>query len=513
MGGKSCFPFFPFTEKSSKQEKRFSCSIFGEKKGAVFMYELMIELNTKSVKPLYEQIYEYIKKEIQTGELPFYNKLPSTRILAKNLQVSRSTVDLAYEQLVSEGYISSIPCKGYFVCQIEGLYQMVQEKEPIQYEVTKEKEIIEYDFSPNGIDFMSFPYNAWRKMSKNVLLDDNRELFQLGSPLGEVQLRETISRYLHQARGVNCLTDQIMIGAGNDYLLMVLSQLLGEENVIAMESPTYKQAYQTFCNLKYKVNGVVSDKNGISVEELEKTDSNIAYVMPSHQYPLGIVMPIKRRMELLNWASKQENRYIIEDDYDSEFRYKGKPIPSLQGYDRNDKVIYMGTFSKSIAPAIRVSYMVLPKKLMQSYYSRGLYACTISRIDQTILNHFMNEGHFERHLNKMRAIYKNKHDVLLNELKDLEIIKSVSGENAGVHILLHFPKTLEETYLIEKAKEQKVKVYGLSTYDILGKGSKKESKKVGWHWEDTTIILGYASLAEKDIVEAVKRLKEAWKKE
>lgn len=492
-GKQSCFPFLILDTY---------LKIEGEN-----VYELMIELNQKSVKPLYEQIYEYIKKEIQTGKLPFNDRIPSTRLLAKNLQISRSTVDLAYEQLVSEGYIQSIPCKGYFVCQLEGIYQITQNKELPDYDIEKTIESVEYDFSPNGIDLMNFPFNTWRKVTKNALLEDNRELFLLGSPVGELDLRKTIGSYLHQARGVNCQPNQIILGAGNDYLLMILSQIIGQGHVIAMENPTYKQAYRTFCNLNYKVNCIDLDKNGMSVAQLNESDSNIAYVMPSHQFPLGVVMPIKRRMELLNWASISENRYIIEDDYDSEFRYKGKPIPSLQGYDRNDKVIYIGTFSKSIAPAIRVSYMVLPESLMKSYMEHGFYASTVSRIDQTILNNFMNEGYFERHLNKMRAIYKNKHDILLNELKGLEMIESISGENAGVHILVHFPKEFSEAVLIAKAKEQKVKVYGLSNYFIT-----KDIKKTKKNNETTTIILGYASLSDEEIKEAVQRLKIAWEK-
>lgn len=468
------------------------------------MYELMIELDTKSNKPLYEQIYEYIKNEIQNGKLPFNDRLPSTRLLARNLLISRSTVDLAYEQLVSEGYIQAIACKGYYVCQIDGLYQITKAKEEFDYEYDNRKDNIEFDFSPSGIDLANFPYNTWRKITKNALLEENRDLFQLGSPLGELDLRKTIASYLHQARGVNCQPSQIVLGAGNDYLLMILSQILGSNYTIAMENPTYKQAYRTFCNLNYKVKCIELDKNGMSVEALITSHSDIAYVMPSHQFPLGVVMPMKRRMELLNWASMKENRYIIEDDYDSEFRYKGKPIPSLQGYDRSDKVIYMGTFSKSIAPAIRVSYMVLPKSLMKSYNQHGVYASTVSRIDQMIINYFMNEGYFERHLNKMRAIYKNKHDILLNELKGLKPIEKISGENAGVHILIQVSEKYSEEMLIKKAKEQGVKVYGLSDYFIQTNENQRKEK------EHATLILGYASLSEKEIKEAISRLKKAW---
>lgn len=471
------------------------------------MYELMIELNLKNKKPLYEQIYEHMKKEIQNNRLPLDEKLPSTRLLAKNLQISRSTVDLAYEQLVSEGYIHAIPCKGYYVCQIEGLYQISQDEIYLEEEKSDENDVIEYDFSPSGIDFRHFPYNTWRKITKNALLEDNLELFQLGSPLGEYELRKTIVSYLHHARGVNCQPNQIILGAGNDYLLMLLSQIIGNHHVIAMENPTYKQAYQTFCNLKYKVKCIELDKEGMNVKALNESEANIAYVMPSHQFPLGVVMPIKRRMELLNWASLGEDRYIIEDDYDSEFRYKGKPIPSLQGYDRNDKVIYIGTFSKSIAPAIRVSYLVVPKKLMKIYLKHTPYNSTVSRIDQAILNYFIKEGYYERHLNKMRAIYKNKHDLLLNELKGIKMIKEISGENAGIHILVHFNEHMKEDRLLECARKQGVLVYGLSDYYIM-----KESERMQAYSKDTTIILGYASIMEEDIKEAVKRLKVAWNK-
>ena len=180
------------------------------------------------------------------------------------------------------------------------------------------------------------------------------------------------------------------------------------------------------------------DRSGMNVKKLEASGAEIAYVMPSHQYPLGTVMPIKRRLELLKWADGSKERYIIEDDYDSEFRYKGKPIPALQGYDNHGKVIYIGTFSKSIAPAIRVSYLVLPEKLLRCYKERGtVFSSTVSRVDQRIVAGFLKEGYYERHLNKMRAVYKNRHDVLLEGLKEIPGIE-ISGENAGVHLLVCF---------------------------------------------------------------------------
>lgn len=465
------------------------------------MNELTITLDVKSTIPLYEQIYEYIKTDIRNGKISCGEKLPSTRALAKYLEISRSTVELAYEQLLAEGYVEAEACRGFFVTQIEELYQWETAKEIITQKKIKEETVYRYDFSPRGVDLQSFPYSVWRKLSKEILSNDKSDLFQLGDSQGEYELRETICRYLYQARGVNCEPEQIVIGAGNEYLLMLLSTVLGKNRKIAFENPTYRQAYRLFENLSYDTCVVEMDRKGMCVDKLRKSGAEIAYVMPSHQYPLGIVMPIKRRMELLRWASEEEKRYIIEDDYDSEFRYKGKPIPALQGFDREDKVIYIGTFSRSIAPSIRISYLVLPKKLLKVYNEKSRFlSSTVSRVDQLIIQQFIERGYYERHLNKMRALYKSRHDIMLNELKPLLKYCSISGENAGVHLLLTFMEGKEEKVLTQKAKEQGIKVYGLSAYDI-----KKKEK------EQAVILLGYANMSEEKIIQAVHALFNAWK--
>lgn len=465
------------------------------------MNELTITLDVKSTIPLYEQIYEYIKTDIRNGKIPCGEKLPSTRALAKYLEISRSTVELAYEQLLAEGYVEAEACRGFFVTQIEELYQWETAKETVAQKIIKEENVYKYDFSPRGVDLQSFPYSVWRKLSKEILSNDKSDLFQLGDSQGEYELRETICRYLYQARGVNCEPEQIVIGAGNEYLLMLLSTVLGKNRKIAFENPTYRQAYRLFENLSYDTCVVEMDRKGMCVDKLRKSGAEIAYVMPSHQYPLGIVMPIKRRMELLRWAAEEEERYIIEDDYDSEFRYKGKPIPALQGFDREDKVIYIGTFSRSIAPSIRISYLVLPKNLLKVYNEKSRFlSSTVSRVDQLIIQQFIERGYYERHLNKMRALYKNRHDIMVNELKPLLKYCSISGENAGVHLLLTFIEGKEEKILTQKAKEQGIKVYGLSTYDI-----KKKEK------EQAVILLGYANMSEEKIIQAIHALTNAWK--
>jgi GntR family transcriptional regulator/MocR family aminotransferase len=289
----------------------------------------------------------------------------------------------------------------------------------------------------------------------------------------------------------------VIVGAGSDYLFMLLSMILGKDVTIAFEDPAYRQAYNMAKEIGYHTVSVSLDKQGIYMDELEKSGADIAYVTPSHQYPTGIVMPVKRRQELIKWAYQSKDRYIIEDDYDSEFRYKGKPIPALQGYGGEEKVIYLGTFSKAIAPAIRLGYMILPQSLLNTYYEKcGFVSSTVSKVDQMIVQKFMEEGHFERHLNRMRAVYKARHDVLIEGLKPFEKICKISGENAGVHVLLTFEKDRTEEELINLAAKQDIRIYGMSEYYI------KERKT-----ENPTILLGYADLKEEEIKEALEVLK------
>ncbi len=431
------------------------------------MKEFSISLETTAKTPLYQQIYTALRDAILSGALPKGEKLPSTRFEADFLSCSRSTVELAYEQLLSEGYIEAQPCRGYFVCDISELYHSAKTLlSPQKEEETKEeKSVCQVDFSPNGIDLSSFPYVAMGRILRNLFLYRGEDLLKGSQARGEAALRSAICAYLFQARNVCCAPNQIVIGAGNEYLLLLLGQILGRDHVIAMESPTYLQAYRTFAAMGYEVAQIPLDAEGMQVDKLANTAADIAYVMPSHQFPMGTVMPLKRRLALLSWAAEAPNRYIIEDDYDSEFRYRGKPIPALQGLDAAGQVIYMGTFSRSIAPSLRISYLVLPPALLAAYEKRcGFFACTVPTMMQQAVCTFMEEGYFERNLNRMRGIYKAKHDALLSELKKRPWVKGVRGEHAGLHFLVEVKTEKSEEVLIADCRKAGVGVYGLSEY-------------------------------------------------
>ncbi|MCI8895946.1 MAG: PLP-dependent aminotransferase family protein [Lachnospiraceae bacterium] len=481
------------------------------------MKELTIPIRTKDRIPIYEQIYEYIKCDIRDGKISDGEKLPSTRFLAKLLQVSRSTVELAYDQLLSEGYVRALRGSGFYVCRLaelepvrgKGIQRPVREafggqgpegqleKRCQLAEDRTDKPSIRYDFSPNDIEWPEFSMNAWRKAARRMLQEPMEELFQAGESQGEANLRQAICDYLHQSRGVSCHRSQIVIGAGNEYLLLLLHQLLGDVKGIAMESPTYRQACQIFSNMGWKVAAIPMDDSGMELPELQRSGMQVAYVMPSHQFPLGTVMPMGRRSQLLSWAGEQPGRYLIEDDYDSEFRYRGKPIPSLQGSDPYGRVIYLGTFSKSIAPAIRVSYMVLPLELMAPYRERcGFYSSTVSRLQQQMLYHFMKDGYFERHLNKMRSIYRARHDRLTALLRQRPWVLRLRGEGAGLHVLAETDPVLPEQELVARAGALGVRVYGLREYMI------SEGQPQPWG-EHPVLLFGYGALDEEQITEGI----------
>ena len=471
------------------------------------MDNLLIVLDPDNKKHLYEQIYDHIKKEIREGKLCYGERLPSARLLAQQLQISRSTVDLAYGQLVSEGYLEAKPCQGYFVSHVEELYHIIRENDDMQKKEQKEiqkqqtEDSFLCDFSPNTIDMSYFPFSTWKRIHRQVLLDEQENVLHKGDPKGDERLRWTIVHYLHASRGVDCSPEQIIIGAGNDYLLLLLQKLFGDVRTVAMENETYLRAYRIFCSNAYRICVTDMDEKGMCAASLEQTNADLAYVMPAHQFPTGAVMPVGRRLELLGWAKEKENRYLIEDDYDSEFRFTGKPVPTLFSIDAGGKVIYMNTFSKTLTPTIRISYMVLPPELVQPFQeSLGFLSCTVSNFEQYTLARFISQGYFEKHLNRMRTYYRKKRDLLIRTLKNSALAgkSDIIEQSAGLHFLLRLHTILDDACLKDRFQEQGLYLTGLSEYY-------HEPRPDAAH----TYLINYSSLESKKIPEAIERLCQA----
>lgn len=464
------------------------------------MLEMTPNLNNEE--PLYLQLYNYIKAEIQNGKIRAQSKLPSQRSLAKHLQISRNTVDAAYQQLLAEGYVISKERDGLYVVDLEkGYFQGGPHHfEPqLATQQKQERPAIKYDFNYGDINLKDFPFKIWRKLSMQSLDEEQAQLLLYGDPQGELELRNYMASYLYESRGVQCSAEQIVIGAGLQFLLGIVCNLIGRNELFAMEDPGYYRVRYLFKDNGIKVKPIPLDEHGIHIDPLRNNNIKAVYVTPSHQFPLGTVMPISRRLALLEWA-KEEDAYIIEDDYDGEFRYAGKPIPALQGLDSSDRVIYMGTFSKSLIPAIKLSYMILPRKLMGLFHQNNYYVQTGSRLHQHTLQLFIESGHWERHLNKTRNSYKRRYETLLMSIQQtFGENGKIYGASSGLHILLEPNNKMTEEELIDTAKMAGVKVYPTSIFyanPLVVQPAK--------------VLLGFANLAEDEIDTGIKLLNNAW---
>lgn len=473
----------------------------------------MIILNSDSDKPLYQQIYEQLKKQIISGELSAGAKLTSTRTLSTILNVSRNTVENAYLQLCSEGYIESKPGSGYIVLEL--LPELLSPDNNKPYDVSKHLKSDEansikkintrdfsYDFEYGKLSSSDFPLKTWRKISNKALATlTSEDMTSYSESKGEINFRIEIMNYLNKSRGVSCNTDQIIVCTGFAYCLSLICQLLRQDfDEIAIEDPGYFGTRDIFANNGYKVSPITLDKDGINIAELDKSAARIVYVTPSHQFPTGSVMPIQKRLKLLDWAIKNDG-IIIEDDYDSELRYSSRPIPSIQNIGHKEKVIYIGTFSKSLSPSLRVNYMVLPEAYLDRYDNLfRIYQSSVPIIQQRVLYQFMNLGYYESHLRKISLANKRKHDLLISEIhKTLGNKVIIHGRNAGLHILIEVNNGLTEQELIEKAARFGAIVYPVSVFWI---NSEKYSNNM--------VLLGFGGMTSEQIINGIKVLNEAW---
>ena len=444
--------------------------------------------------PLYDQLYRHIAGAIQSGALSPGAKLPSKRRMCALAGVSMSTVETAYSLLAAEGYVLAKPRSGYVCADL--LPPAPGLAVPPAGAAGPAPSRWAYDCSTSAVDVSAFPFSSWARITKEAVYE-NPGLLQRGHPQGDGPLRAALASLLAQYRGVRCGPEQIVVGAGADYLLSLLLQLLPEQRAVALEDPGYPAAYAAATLHGRRAVPIPVDGEGMCPGALADSGALMAYVTPSHQFPLGVTMPVGRRSRLLHWAACAPDRWIIEDDYDSEFRWSSRPIPAMQGMDRAGRVVYLGTFSRSIAPAIRAAYLILPRPLLERYkgtFSHG--ACTVSRFEQESLRRFLVQGLYGRHLRRTGNLYRKKCALFTGALSAIPGA-SISGAEGGLHFLLTLPRFSEEE-LVARAAEKSVRIHPLSRYCHAVPP------------RPSTVVLGFAGLSEEELRRTAELLKEAW---
>ena len=448
---------------------------------------LTYELKKSPGVPLYEALYRCIRSDILSGVLKSGEKLPSKRALAQNLEVSKITVEGAYGQLLAEGYIRAQEKVGYFVEDVPQAPHVVVEKT-----VPAEQR----ELPASGPE--RFPFSVWSRLQREVMLDYGEKLLLPMPNQGILELRRAIAEHLAGFRGMRVDPENILVGAGTDFLYNLLIQLLGREKTYAVEDPGYGKIRKIYAAGGVACISAPMDASGVRPECLEKAD--VLHISPSHHFPTGLVTPVQRRQELLSWAEAGE-RYIIEDDYDSEFRFDAHPMPTMQSLDRSGRVIYRNTFSKTLAPSIRISYVVLPPELMQQYRERlGFYTCTVSSFEQYTLARFLSRGHFEKHINRMRKFYKQRRNRVMDLLNSCAFAQrlEIREEDAGLHFLLKVDTDLSDPELMALCARAGIQVRALSSYY---RGSVPEEDL---HY----LVVNYAGLRENTLEQALNYLSE-----
>ena len=488
---------------------------------------LTLNLEPNKPQPIYMQIYQYIKNEILLHHLTPGTKLPSKRSLATQLGISTITVEGAYGQLVSEGYIYARLKSGYFVSPVENYrqsmdffdQQQINNNNPPKentapdwegsippQDTPKNSELKDsptapashrVDLSSNSLLAENFPFSTWSRLLRHTISEKQQLLLTQSPTAGVAPLRQAIANHLRHFRGMDISPEQIVIGAGTEYLYELLIKLIGRDKIYCVEDPGYQKLRRI-----YRDNGACCialpiDQQGMSVTALNTISCDVIHISPSHHFPTGIITPISRRYELLGWVAAG-SRYIIEDDYDTEFRLVGRPIPSLFSIDMSNKVIYMNTFSKSLASTIRISYMVLPKPLMEEFNSKLNYlSCTVSTFEQYTLAEFINQGYFERHINRMRNNYKKLRQQLLKALTshpDHERIK-ILQQSSGLYFLLQIDTNLSDRDLQARLGQKGLMLQPLQHY--------YQNRQAA---PEHTCVVNYSSIADTDIHQIVDTL-------
>lgn len=419
-------------------------------------------------KPMYMQIRDYIVEEIKSGRLSKDTRLPSVRKFSKHLEVSRTSIENAYNQLLAEGYIISRPQKGYYVESLNFVYTPVEiVEEGTEQEVDQEP--IRYDFTNGSTSTDTFDFRLWKKHINYVINYQEGQLFESTSIKGEHALREAISHHFYRSRGVVSHPKNIVIGSGVSPLLSMLMTLFTVRGIhhIAVEDPGFNKAYGVFRGGGFDVTPIEMTLEGMNIEELIRSGARACYVSPSHHFPTGTIMPIKDRQQILKWARENEG-YIIEDDYNFQLRYEGQPIPSMQSMDSSGRVIYLGSFSTVLAPAIRISFMVLPDTLTSLFEEHdSMFPQTASKLEQLALARLIEGGDFDKHIRKMRLHYAKIQKKTL-QCMDAYFPESIQAINvkAGLQVILKLPEFITESAFEEDLLKRQIRVEGLNHYRI-----------------------------------------------
>jgi len=459
---------------------------------------LTYDLSKRGKRTMYEFLYEQMKEDILQGRLSCGEKLPSKRALAEHLDVSVKTIENTYDQLLLEGYIRSEEKRGYFVNRVEKVNGSRPSYASFESRYREEKYLA--DFTLNNINYELFPFATWAKVMRETLTNYDITLLKTVPFNGVEELRIEIAEYLYRYRGMQVSPDHIIIGAGTEYLYNRLLQLFGENVRYGVENPGYQKIAKIYDGYHATWQYINVDRHGMDVEILKQTEVNIIHVSPGHHYPMGMVMPIGRRQELLSWAAQQPGRYIIEDDFDCEFRMEGRPVPAMQSMDRSHRVIYMNTFSKTMVPSLRISYMVLPEKLMERYVSTmNFYSCTVSGFEQYALAAFMKEGYFERHIRRMINYYRKQREKIKKMLKvsGLSSICKITEADVGTHFLIQIKTELSDVEIKWAAKERGILLNCLSEYCF---ANREKYKGI--------LLLNYSDMEEETLNRAIKALEE-----
>ena len=467
------------------------------------MVHLTTALDPASAVPLYEQLYRSLAAEMRAGTLTAGTRMPGKRRLAAELSVSVNTVDTAYQMLAAEGYLTARERSGFTVQEYLALPQGVQppaaHPAPPAEPPAESAPPVQFDLSTRGVDPGLFPFRTWARLQKELLCSAP-ELLTPGDARGDAALRQALAGYLAEYRGVQCDPEQLVVGAGLEYLLGLLAPLL--PGPAAVETPGYPRARQVLENNGVSCCCLPVDEDGLSIRALSESGAAVCYVTPSHQFPTGVTMPAGRRAELLHWAARRPGqRYIIEDDYDSEFRFDTRPLPSLQGMAGADgPVVYLSTCSRSLAPSIRIAYMVLPEQLLPAWHAKyALYSGTVSRFEQQTLARFITGGYFTRHLARERVAYKARRDALTKALREAFSPEELhlTGLHTGLHLLAELRDPPPDDALRAAAEAEGVRLSLLSDYDLTGGGTALGG----------TLVLGYGSLADESCASVGETLK------